>query len=392
MIKRIFKKTQKRDANSSVGLWLSPDPICLDGYTTLDRCPEVVAAVEKIAELIASITIYLMANTEDGDIRIKNALSRKIDIEPEKHMTRTTWMHGIVRDMLLDGRGNAIVQPHTHQGYLEHLEPISASRVSFLPVGFRDYKVLIDGVPKKPDGLLHFVYNPSPIYKWKGQGSVVVLRDLAKSLAQAAATKNAFLESKWMPILVVKVDAMTKEFAGVAGREKLIEDYVASSGVGKPWIIPANQFDVQKIEPLTLNDLAITDTVQIDKKTAAAIIGVPPFIVGVGEYNKDEYNAFIQGKIMALVKIITQEMTRKLITSEKWYFTGNVWSLMDYDLNTVSGVLLAGADRGYVCGNEWRRRMNLDPAKGLDEFKILENYVPYDMSGKQKKLIQSGEE
>lgn len=389
MGKKRNKKTQTRDAGN-VGLWISSDPICINGYTTLDRCPEVVAAVEKIAELIASITIYLMANTEKGDIRIKNALSRKIDIEPEMHMTRTTWMHGIVRDMLLDGHGNAIVQPHTYQGFLENLEPISASRVGFEAIGYRNYKVLIDGKPKKPENLLHFVYNPDPIYKWKGQGSTIVLRELAKSLAQATATKNAFLESKWMPSIIVKVDALTKEFSGKEGREKLLEDYAATSGVGKPWIIPANQFEVQKIDPLTLNDLAISDTVEIDKKTAASIIGVPPFILGVGEYNKDEYNAFIQGKIMAIVKIIMQEMTKKLITSEKMYFAGNVWSLMDYDLDTVSRVLLAGADRGYVCGDEWRDRMHMDPA-GLTEFKILENYIPADMSGAQKKLIQEGE-
>ena len=31
--------------------------------------------------------------------------------------------------------------------------------------------------------------------------------------------------------------------------------------------------------------------------------------------------------------------------------------------------------------------MHLAPA-GLKEYKVLENYLPYDMSGKQKKLIQ----
>jgi hypothetical protein len=27
----------------------------------------------------------------------------------------------------------------------------------------------------------------------------------------------------------------------------------------------------------------------------------------------------------------------------------------------------------------------------LKEYKVLENYLPYDMSGKQKKLIQEGD-
>ena len=56
-------------------------------------------------------------------------------------------------------------------------------------------------------------------------------------------------------------------------------------------------------------------------------------------------------------------------------------------MKSVSEILLAGADRGYVNGDEWRDRMHMAPA-GLKEYKILENYIPADMSGKQKKLIQ----
>lgn len=388
ILDRIFKKREK----AKVGLWLTgaDDEICASGYTQLDHCPEIMAGCSKIAELIASITIKLMSNTDDGDIRITNALSRKIDIEPEKHMTRSTWMHGIVMDMLLYGQGNAIVLPHTYKGILQNLEPISASRVSFLPVGYRDYRVEIDGKQKNPDDLLHFVYNPDKIYKWKGKGITVVVKDIADNLKQATKTEKAFMSSKWKPSIIVKVDALTKEFAGVEGRKKLMDEYVKSGEQGEPWLVPAEQFDIEQVRPLTLADLAIADTVQLDKRTVASIIGVPPFILGVGEYNKDEYNAFIQGKIMSMVKSIMQEMTKKLIYSEGWYLTGNVWSLMDYDLKTMSDVLLSGADRGYVNGDEWRDRLHMSPA-GLKEYKVLENYIPVDMIGSQKKLIQEGE-
>ena len=71
----------------------------------------------------------------------------------------------------------------------------------------------------------------------------------------------------------------------------------------------------------------------------------------------------------------------------EWYFLLNFWSLMDYDLQAMSNILLNGSDRGYVCGDEWRDRMHMAPA-GLKEFKVLENYIPADMSGNQKKLVQ----
>ena len=131
--KTIRKEPQKRN-NQQIALWLGDDDAILcPGYTSLDHNPEIMTACHKIAELIGSITIHLMANTERGDQRIQNELSRKIDIEPEMHMTRSTWMQAIVMNLLLYGKGNSIVVPHTYGGILQGLEPIGAGRVSFLP-------------------------------------------------------------------------------------------------------------------------------------------------------------------------------------------------------------------------------------------------------------------
>ena len=300
-------------------------------------------------------------------------------------MTRATWMEAIVMNLLLYGNGNSIVVPHTWGGYLQSLEPISASRVSFQPEGYRDYKVVIDGKARDPQSVLHFVYNPDKTYLWKGRGVEVSLRDIAHNLKQAAHTEKAFMSSEYKPSIIVKVDALTEEFASPEGRQKLLDSYVEPSETGKPWLIPAEQFEVEQVKPLTLADLAINDQVQLDKRAIAAILGVPAFLLGVGEYKRDEYNAFIQGTIMTIAKSIAAEMTKKLILNPSWYLQFNVWSLIDYDLQSVSSVLLAGSDRGFVNGDEWRTRMHLSPA-GLKEYKILENYIPYDMSGNQSKL------
>lgn len=386
----VFDRFKKRNAGP-VGIWLGGgDEICCSGYTSLDQCPEIVAACNIIAELIASVTIHLMENTKNGDVRIENELSRKIDINPEKHMTRFTWMHGIMMDLQLYGSGNAIVIPHTYKGYLQSMEPIAASRVTFDHIGYRDYRVVVDGKRYDPDSVLHFVMNPDKTYKWKGRGYTLALTDLARNLKQASSTERAFMESKWKPSVIVKVDAFTDEFSDPSGRQKLLDSYVKSATAGEPWLIPAEQFEVEQIKPLSLKDLAIDDTLKLDRRMVAALIGIPAFMLGVGEYNQAEYNSFIQGKIMGLVKSLMQEMTKKLILSDSWYLQGNVWSLMDYDIEKVSKVLLAGADRGYVNGDEWRDRMHMSPA-GLDEFKILENYIPWDMSGQQAKLAQEGE-
>lgn len=388
------RKRQKRETTTKkvdpVALWLKDGEICCPGYVRLSDCPEIQTACLRIAELIGSMTIYLMANTENGDTRINNELSRLIDITPNGNMTRSHWMTANVMNMLLYGAGNAICVPHTYEGILKSLEPISASRVQFMPVAnsYRDYRVLIDGIARDPSNLMHFVYNPDPLYLWKGQGVTVTLRDIANNLKQAQKTENAFMASEWKPSIIVKVDALTDEFASPEGRQKLLESYVTPAQTGQPWLIPAEQFQVEQIKPLSLTDLAIKDTVELDKKTVASVIGVPPFLLGVGTFNREEWNSFVQTKVRAIAQNIQQEMTRCLIISPKWYLFLNYWSLMDYDMQGMSEVLLAGADRGFVNGDEWRDRMHMTPA-GLTEYKVLENYINYEDSGKQKKLVQN---
>lgn len=381
--------TRRKREKTQIGYLISDsDEICISGYTSLDKNPEIMTACHRIAELIGSITIHLMSNTERGDERIINELSKTIDINPIQTMTRKTWMESIVMNLLLYGEGNSIVWPHTYEGYLQSLEPISADRVSFLPVDYRNYKILIDGQAHNPENMLHFVHNPDRHYLWKGKGLNVSLRELAENLKQASETEKGFMKSKWKPSLIVKVDAMIDEFAGVEGRKKLMDEYVRTGEAGSPWIIPADQFEVQEVRPLSLSDLALSDMVQIDKRAVASILGVPPFVVGVGEYNKEAWNNFIQTTVRSICTGIAQEMTKKLIISPKWYLKFNTLSLMDWDIQTIANVFGGLSDKGIITGNEVRDRIGMSPMDGLDELRILENYIPSDMIGNQKKLLQ----
>lgn len=388
------RHAQARDAaqgnqqKSLFALWMQDNNICLPGYTVMSNIPEIQTACLRIAELIGSMTIYLMHNTAGGDERIINELSRAVDIHPNRNMNRAHWMIAVVMNLLLYGKGNSVVLPHTHAGMLESLEPIPAHRVSFLPVGMtgRDYQVLIDGRPFDPGDVLHFVYNPDPNCLWRGQGVTVTLREIAENLKQGEKTVNAFMASEWRPPVIVKVTGLEGDMASQEGREKLIDDFLSRKRPSDPLLIPGEIFDVQQVRPLSLSDLAIKDTVEMDKKTVASVIGVPAFLLGVGAFNRDEWNNFVQTKIRAIAQIIQQELTRGLLVNPDWYWMMNIWSLMDYDLKSVSDILLSGSDRGYVNGDEWRDRMHLPPA-GLKEYRVLENYIPVDMSGMQKKLV-----
>ena len=171
---------------------------------------------------------------------------------------------------------------------------------------------------------------------FKGQGFIPIVKDTIANIVQANATKTGFLQSKWRPSLIIKVESDAEGMQVKEEREKILNSYVGDTENGEPWIVPASEIDVKEIRPLSLQDLAIQESLTLDKKAVASAFGVPAFMVGVGTFNKDEYNNFISSVIMPIAKAIEQELTKKLVYSPKWYFRFNAKSLMQYDLGELT--------------------------------------------------------
>lgn len=363
-----------------------------DGYTKLSDSPEVRMAVDCIADLVSNMTIQLMQNGETGDKRVKNTLSRVVDIEPNQYISRKTFIQWLVRSMLLEGEGNAVVKPKVIRGEIVELIPISPYKITF-NVSDDDFKysITFDNKEYDPNELLHFVLNPSIERPFIGSGYKVALKDIVGNLKQANVTKKGFMSSEYMPSLIVSVDSDSDELADEEGRKRFEEMYLKRKDTGKPWIVPQGIIDVQQTKPLTLNDLAINDAVTLDKKTVAGIFGVPAFLLGVGTYNKDEFNNFINTKILSIAQIIQQTLN-KLIIDEDMYFSFNPRSLYNYSLTEMVGAGVEMAKVNSLRRNELRNWIGMPPDSEMDDLLVLENYLHQGDLDKQNKLIQNNNE
>lgn len=151
-------------------------------------------------------------------------------------------------------------------------------------------------------------------------------------------------------------------------------------------MIPAEQFSVEQVKPLTLSDLALDAMVTLDKRTVASVLGIPPFVLGVGEFSRDAWNNFVNSTLMPLAKAMEQEFSRKLLGSPELFYRFNSRSLYSYSITELVSAGAEMVDRMALRRNEWRSWLNLPPDEDMQDLLALENYLPEDRLGDQKKL------
>lgn len=95
--------------------------------------------------------------------------------------------------------------------------------------------------------------------------------------------------------------------------------------------------------------------------------------------------------MQSVAKAIEQELTRQTLVSPDLYWKFNPRSLYAYSIEAIIAAGGAMVDRMAMSRNEWRDWVGLQPDARMDELLALENYVPINRLGDQKKL-KGGEE
>ena len=97
---------------------------------------------------------------------------------------------------------------------------------------------------------------------------------------------------------------------------------------------------------------------------------------------------------MSIAIIIQQELSKKLLYSPNMYFKLNPKSLMQYNLTEQVQFVKELVAGGMLNRNEGRTEFDYAPVDvdGMNDYIVLENYLPIADVGKQKKLVQVGGE
>ncbi|MCJ1972069.1 phage portal protein [Pseudolactococcus carnosus] len=238
-IRDIFKRSNEpNNNNKKMGYYMSEDAksLLVGGYTRLADSPEVLTAVNTVADLVSNMTIQLMENGDKGDTRVKNELSRLVDIKPNNYQTRKSFIFWIVKSMMLTG--NAVVMPLTRGGMTIELRPLADNKIQILDDAQNDfnYYIVYNSKAYEPNELLHFVLNPDDSKPYKGSSYRVSLSDVTHNLRQASATKRSFMSSEYMPSLVMLIDSDAD--LDEDEREKFEEKYLKRKDKNKPLLLP----------------------------------------------------------------------------------------------------------------------------------------------------------
>lgn len=398
----------RSEPREEISYFLGPEAyetMCGTTHRTVANDPDVNTGMNLISNLIASMTIKQMENQDKGpDKRIIDGISRIIDIAPCKGLTKQQWITRIVKNLIL--HGNAYVIPtYSEQRYLKELVPVKNSDVR-IDKSESPYGIIVNGESFSYSEFLHFKINCG-IDSYFGEGIKVTAKDVVEDLSRTGALTKEFMTNRFMPSVIIKVDTkhinmankkgpVKKEDGSTVEGKNLAQKYIDQTSTGQPFVIPAGLLEVEQIKPMSLVDLAVNDNVKLSKSWIASILGIPSFLLGVGDFKQAEYNNMVSTTIMFYAKAIQDELTAKVLDSPRRYFKLNPASLYNYDLVQMGNLMSRLRTMGVTTGNEVREKVGMDPSDldGMDDLIALENYIPVEDLGNQEKLKggEDGEE
>ncbi len=387
----IFKRAEKEPQTEERGLC----SIALN-YSNANRTePMTLSAVyrcvEVISDSVAQLPLEPFAIDSDGYCRklVNHPSYYLLSKEPNKNMSRYTFIKNLVTSMLLQGNGYAYIK-RDGRGNPRSLLFLPPGYVTIMDTGIVDespVKYNVTGIGQVPSEDIIHILN----YSIDGIHGISTLAYAANALGLASASEahaRGFFTggANVGGILTVQGPLNQKQADDIKGK------WNSSFGpVGTPngvAVLPGNM----EFKPITVNpaDAQLLETRQYSVIDICRFFGVSP--VKCFDLTKSSYStveatqlAFLTDTLSPILEKIELEMERKLFRADEKFKIDvkfDISALLRTDISSRSTYAREMFNVGALSVNEIRKELNMEPIPGGDNHFIQVNMQTLDAATK----------
>lgn len=339
-----------------------------------------VAAVYACTRLLCGSIGTLPAHIYERSGKEKNVFSahpyyRTLHDAPNPMLTAVIYWETVVNHILLEGNHYSLIG-RNRNGDMLSLTPLNPARVEPDEVNGRlQYAVVFDNGTQAvydQDDILHI-----PNIGWNGKKGLSTLRSAMLNAVGGALAADkysaTFFANDATPRGYIKFDQPLKEDQAKIIRNYWFEHHQNPDKRHLPAFIP--QGGEFKEITMSAEDTQLLETRAFQVADIARIFGVPPHMIGHLEKSsswgtgiEQQSMAFTIYTLRPLLARIEQEVNRKIIRSDKYFFRFNIDGLLRGDIKTryeaYQKALGGNQMPGFMTINEVRELEDRPPVAG----------------------------
>jgi len=335
----------------------------------------VYACIYKISSTLGTLQLTTLRREGTGSLpAIELGLYDLLAQQPDEGITASYFWEQLVANMLLHGKGYALIVRNPDTGQAERLEFIPTKHVKQLEYeGAPVYKVDgIEGVVFGDDILcVPYLLGASPIE----------LHSEAIGLAKAAESyANEYFQNGSIMTGVLSSDQPLKK----EQLDIVRDSWNASSAGNLTRVLPAG-FKYERIA-LSPDEAQNIEARKMSAQDIARIYNVPPALIGLDgnlTYSNTEQAGifFARHTILPIARRIEQEVENKLLTPaqrSQYFVRFNIDELMRGDIKTRADYYNTMLQAGALTPNEVRAAEHLPTMQGGDTLRVPVNVIAAD--------------
>lgn len=365
-------------AQTSSGVKINPD-----FAMTLSA---VFACVRLISETVGALPLPVYERLANGgrERATKNPLYRVLHDRPAQHITRPEFVGFMMAHVLLRGNGYAQIIEPTREYPLMQLKPIHPDRVAIEKTanGQRRYRVMDESGRSQvllPDEMFHL--RGLSLDGETGMSVIAYARETMGLASAAESYGGRFFGNGSRPSGILRTDGKLSETAAKRLRDQWSALHGGKNSHKTAVLEEGLSWQQVSIAP---EDAQFLETREFQANEVARWFGVPPHMIGLvsgstswGTGIVEMSLGFVTYTLLPWLRRFEQAISRDLIIADqKYYAEFETAALVAGDIEGRYGAYAIGRQWGFLSINDVRRRENMNPVPGGDEYMVPFNMRP----------------